>query len=380
MQRPRGVRMADDRDTRPHLPHCACGSRAAELRHRYATYVSASGAMPADSHDIHRTRRFPGCRRRRGSSALRCGAVAPRHFTTAVQSGSSHEKEEEASDSEGTTDGKGGTFPPDNSESLEVARVRPEIEVGFMSVKKCTLFLFICLAALPLESIYHCSGQAAQINLRHINLWQRRCRSRQSTIQRSCRSNPFTHSACDCYVLPLLPPLLVRHVSNVAMSCSSAVAISCAPPPIAMLSRGGRFNVISASSLLSIDLGWLSDRVADIPSVEWLVARVATAMEWPASFVMLSAGGVEYRYSSGTSAGEGTPLGELSRDGQHIEFRVALLDVEGGKWICRLCDSQLVNGPCQWLGHVAGKKHCRALHRQEQDDRTTARFDVLVDE
>jgi hypothetical protein len=127
--------------------------------------------MPADSHDIHRTRPFSGCRRRRGSSALRCGAVAPRHFTTAVQSGSSHEKEEEASDSEGTTDGKGGTFPPDNSESLEVARVRPEIEVGFMSVKTCTLFLFICPAALPLKSIYHCSGQAAQVNPRHINLY-----------------------------------------------------------------------------------------------------------------------------------------------------------------------------------------------------------------
>ena len=78
--------------------------------------------------------------------------------------------------------------------------------------------------------------------------------------------------------------------------------------------------------------------------------------------------------------GEGTPLGELSRDGQHIEFRVALLDVEGGKWICRLCDSQLVNGHCQWLGHVAGKKHCRALYRQERDDMATARFAVLMDE
>ena len=54
--------------------------------------------------------------------------------------------------------------------------------VGFMSVKKITLFLFICPAALPLKSIYHCSGQAAQVNLRHIDLWQRRCRSRQSTI------------------------------------------------------------------------------------------------------------------------------------------------------------------------------------------------------
>ena len=144
--------------------------------------------------------------------------------------------------------------------------------------------------------------------------------------------------------------------------------------------RRGRFSVISAITSASIDLGYLSDRVADIPSVEWLVSRVATAMEWPEDFVVLSAGGAEYRCFSWPSAGEGTPLGELSRDGQHIEFRVALLDVEGGKWICRLCDSQLVNGHYQWLGHVAGKKHCRALYRQERDDMATARFAVLMDE
>ena len=33
-----------------------------------------------------------------------------------------------------------------------------------MSVKKCTLFIFICPAALPLKAIYYCSGQAAQVN------------------------------------------------------------------------------------------------------------------------------------------------------------------------------------------------------------------------
>ena len=147
-----------------------------------------------------------------------------------------------------------------------------------------------------------------------------------------------------------------------------------------MLSRGGRFNVISASSLLSIDLGWLSDRVADIPSVEWLVARVATAMEWPASFVMLSAGGVEYRYSSGTSAGEGTPLGELSRDGQHIEFRVTLLDVEGDNWLCHLCGPMFVGGHGQWLGHVRGPKHGRALRRQQEAEMATARLAELDDD
>jgi hypothetical protein len=53
--------------------------------------------------------------------------------------------------------------------------------------------------------------------------------------------------------------------------------------------RRGRFSVISAITSASIDLGYLSDRVDDIPSVEWLVSRVATAMEWPEDFVVLSA-------------------------------------------------------------------------------------------
>jgi hypothetical protein len=146
--------------------------------------------------------------------------------------------------------------------------------------------------------------------------------------------------------------------------------------------RRGRFSVISAITSASIDLGYLSDRVDDIPSVEWLVSRVATAMEWPEDFVVLSAaaGGAEYRCSSGTSAGGGTPLVELSRHGQHIELRVTLLDVEGDNWLCHLCGPLHVGGHEKWLGHVTGPKHSRALRRQQRDEMATARLAELMDE
>ena len=149
----------------------------------------------------------------------------------------------------------------------------------------------------------------------------------------------------------------------------------------------GRFSVISASTDASINLGWLSDRVDDIPSVEWLVTRVAAAVRWPDDWVLLSASGAEYRSyrrtfwsaveDSPATTVEDTPLIELSEPGQLLVLTATSLDVEDDRWICHVC-KQYLNGPRQWSYHVEQRKHLTKLGNLREAEKRAHRLVRLV--
>jgi hypothetical protein len=132
----------------------------------------------------------------------------------------------------------------------------------------------------------------------------------------------------------------------------------------------GRFRVIAANTGEAIDLGWLSDRIANIPSVQWLVTRVAVAVNWPSDWVVLSASDVEYRSyrrsfgpavdDSSAVTKEDTSLIELSEPGQLLELTATILDVEDDRWICHLC-KQYLNGPRLLAEHLDQRRHLTKL-------------------
>ena len=151
--------------------------------------------------------------------------------------------------------------------------------------------------------------------------------------------------------------------------------------------QDGRFSVIAANTGETIDLEWLSDRVGDIPNVQWLVTRVAIAVGWPSDWTVLGASAGEYgnywrtfgpvAEHSPAVLREDTSLSELSKSGQLLHLTLTLLDVEDDRWLCPLCQ-QWLNGPRalaawssiwslgiirQWLAELWTGSLARPLHK-----------------